>query len=417
MRAVTFDVTIPRYLLAQSVGRVSDSVIHGRLSALRLRDLAATPLPGPRWVRVEVLKAGVCGTDLNTVSFTASPSLEPFGSFPAVLGHEVVGRVVEVGADVRRVERGQRVVLDPVIGCQVRGYASDSWCASCAEGLPNTCGNAGETGPLDVGAEPLARGSTVGYNRSLPGGWGEQLIAHEAHLYPVADEIPDHAAVLIEPLAIGMHAALGTDPGRGPVFVIGSGPIALGTVWALRAAGYVGELIAQTKRPHEARLAKLFGASGVVTPGDEARDALVQTGAQAYMPIVGKEVYAGGGFPVVFDCVGSAGSLDQSLRFASARGRIVVLGNMGKARGLDLTPLWHNELDVKGFLCYGRERFRGAERHTFEVTHDLLLETGTPVQEMVTHVFPLSQYRDALGTAFQRRRTGSVKVVLDPKVG
>jgi L-iditol 2-dehydrogenase len=327
----------------------------------------------------------------------------------------VVGRVVEVGGEVRRVERGQRVVLDPVIGCQVRGYAAGTWCSSCVAGHPNTCGNAGETGPVNVGSEPLSRGSTMGYNRSLPGGWGEQLIAHEAHLFPVDDAVPDHAAVLIEPLAIGMHAALGTEAGPGPILVIGSGPIALGTVWALRASGYQGELIAQTKRQNEARLAQLFGASSVVTPGDAARDALIETGAQAYMPIVGKEVYAGGGFPVVFDCVGSAQSLDQALRFAAARGRIIVLGNMGKARGLDLTPLWHNELDVKGYLCYGRERFRGAERHTFEITHDLLLETRTPVQEMVTHVFPLGQFRDALATAFQRKRTGSVKVALDPK--
>jgi threonine dehydrogenase-like Zn-dependent dehydrogenase len=414
MRAVTFNVTIPRYLAARSAGRVSGSVIHGRLSAVRLAEVEPPELPGPEWVRLEVLKAGICGTDLSTVAFSASPALEPFGSFPAVLGHEVLGRVVEVGRAVQRVEVGQRVAVDPQIGCEVRGHPPEAWCPSCAAGFHNTCANAGEDGPAIVGGEPLSRGSTVGYNRSLPGGWGEQMVVHEARVFPVADALHDNAAALIEPLAIGVHAVLNTKV-EGPVMVVGSGPIALGTVWALRATGYQGELIAQTKRTHEARLAERFGASSVVAPGDSARDAMIRTGAQAYMPIVGGEVYAGGGFPLIFDCVGSAESLHQSLRYAAPRGRIVLLGHSARDPKLDLTFLWYRELEMKGFLCYGVEQFRGTERHTFQITHDLMIETGAPLQEMVTHVFPLAQYRDALAAAFNRKRSGSVKVLLDPK--
>jgi L-iditol 2-dehydrogenase len=418
MRAVTFDVTIPRYLLARSAGRVSGSVIHGRMSAVRLRHVDPPPLPGRRWVRLEVLRSGICGTDLSTIEFSASPTLEPFASFPAVLGHEILARVLEVGPEVRRVERGQRVAVDPVLSCEVRGYAPAAACRSCAGGAPNTCENAAEPGPGLIDGEPIAPGLTMGFHRSLPGGWGEQIVAHEAHLFPVDDALEDHAAALIEPLAIGMHAALGSPPrGEGPVLVIGSGPIALGAIWALRATGHAGELLAQTKRPHEARLARQLGASGVVTPGDAARDALIETGASAYMPLVGPEVYAGGGFPLIYDCVGSAQSLDQALRFAAPRGRIVVLGCAAKIPKLDLTFLWNRELDVKGYVCYGTERFRGAARHTFEVTQELLLETGAPVQEMVTHVFPLRQYRDALATAFNRAKSGSVKVLLDPTAG
>jgi threonine dehydrogenase-like Zn-dependent dehydrogenase len=415
VRAVTFDVTIPRYLLARSAGRVSGSVIHGRMSAVRLRDVDPPPLPGPEWVRLEVLRSGICGTDLNTIEFSASPSLEPFGSFPAVLGHEILAKVIEVGPAVRRVETGQRVAVDPLISCQVRGQPREGWCSSCSAGAANTCQKAAEPGPGLVDGDPIAPGLTLGFNRSLPGGWGEEIVAHESQLFAVDDALEDHAAALIEPLSIGMHAALGSPAeGSGPVLVIGSGPIALAAIWALRATGYGGELLAQTKRPHEARLARRLGASGVVTPGDAARDALIDTGASAYMPIIGPEVYAGGGFPLIYDCVGSAQSLGQALRFAAPRARLVVLGCAAKIPNLDLTFLWNRELDVKGYVCYGTERFRGEERHTFEVTHDLLLETGAPVQEMVTHVFPLRQYRDALGTAFNRARTGSVKVLLDP---
>jgi len=242
------------------------------------------------------------------------------------------------------------------------------------------------------------------------------MIAHESQLFPVADEMSDQIAVLIEPLAVGMHAALRSRPFlRGPVLVVGSGPIALGVVWALRAAGYDGELIAQMKRPHEQKLAMALGATGTVRPGDEARDALIDTGAQAYMPLVGDEVYAGGGFPLIFDCVGSEQTIKQCLRYAAVRGRIVLLGCAAEIPKLDLTFVWANELQIKGYQCYGDEEWRGEIEHTFQITHDMIRETGAPVEEMVTHVFPLSEYRNALSTAANHRKTGSVKVLLDPR--
>ena len=199
-----------------------------------------------------------------------------------------------------------------------------------------------------------------------------------------------------------------------PALVIGSGPIALATVWALRALGFRGEVVAQTKRPHEAELARALGASSVVAPGDEARTALVQTGAQAYMPIVGPEVYAGGGFPLVYDCVGSSASIAQALRFASTRGRIVLLGCAAQIPRLDLTFLWARELEVKGFVGYGSEVWRDGKSHTFEVTMRLLNESAAPVERMITHVFPLSQYCDGLRVAANRKASRSVKVLFDP---
>jgi threonine dehydrogenase-like Zn-dependent dehydrogenase len=359
--------------------------------------------------------AGICGSDLGNLTFESSPAMEPFGSFPAVLGHEVLARVIEVGPDVRRVEAGQRVAVDPVISCIVRGYGGEARCPSCRAGQHGTCERAGEEGALRVGGRALRRGLTIGYHADLPGGWGERMIAHESQLFPLDDRISDRTGVLMEPLAVGMHAALRSRPfGSGPALVIGSGPIALGAIWALRAAGYEGELVAQIKRAHEMEIARSLGASEVVSPGYEARQALVETGARAYMPITGDEVYAGGGFPMIFDCVGSAESVRQSLRYAAPRGRIVLLGCASEIRKLDLTFVWARELAIKGYVCYGLEEWRGARRHTFEVTHEMLLETGAPVERMVTHVYPLDQYREALSTASNRRRTGSIKVLLDP---
>lgn len=418
MRAVTFDVTIPTYLVGKSLGRFSEAAVFGGLSGVRFGEVPEPSLPGDRWVKLEILKAGICGSDIGNLTLKSSPAMEPFGSFPAVLGHEILARVTEVGALVAQVQVGQRVAVDPGVSCVVRGFEGGRQCASCAEGLAATCVRAGEEGETLVDGRPMQRGMTIGYHASLPGGWAERMIAHESQLFPVDEAISDRTAVLIEPLAVGMHAALRSRPfPAGPVLVLGSGPIALGVVWALRAAGYEGELVAQMKRPHEAALARTFGATEVVSPGDEARDALVETGAQAYMPIVGDEVYAGGGFPLIFDCVGSGETIKQGLRYASVRGTLVLLGCAAEIPKLDLTFVWANELTVRGFQCYGDEEWRGKIEHTFQITHDMLIETGVPLGEMVTHVFPLGQYRNALSTAANRRKTGSVKVLLDPTLG
>lgn len=415
MRAVSFDVSIPGYLIGKTLGRVSESAIFGGFSGVRFMEIPEPALPGRDWVRLEVLKAGICGSDIGTLTFKTSPAMEPFSSFPAVLGHEVLARVVEVGSDVRRVEPGQRVAVDPVISCSMRGFGGDLRCGSCAQGLHGTCERSGDVGKLLVGGHSLRRGLTVGYHADLPGGWGDRMIAHESQLFVLDDRLTDRTGVLMEPLAVGVHAALGERPfGPGPVLVVGSGPIALGAIWALRAVGYRGELIAQTKRGHEGELAKSFGADVVVSPGDEARQALVNTGAQGYMPILGDEVYAGGGFPLIFDCVGSGQTIKQSLRYAAPRGTIVMLGCAAEIHRLDLTFVWARELELKGYVCYGEEEWRGDRRHTFEVTQELLVDTGAPVERMVTHVFPLKEYRGALSAARNRRRSGSIKVLLDP---
>jgi len=242
------------------------------------------------------------------------------------------------------------------------------------------------------------------------------MIAHESQLFPVAEEMSDRTGALIEPIAVGMHAVLGSRPFNNddPVLVIGSGPIALGTIWSLRAADFQGEIVAQIKRGHEAEIARSLGATTIVAPGEEARGALIDTGAQAYMPIVGEEVYAGGGFPLIFDCVGSGQTIAQALRFASPRARIVMLGCAAELKRIDLTFVWARELNVKGYVGYGMEDWQGGRAHTFQITHDMLVESGAPVEAMVTHVYPLEQYRDALSTAANRRRTGSIKVLLDP---
>lgn len=414
MKSVTFDISVPRYLLAKGLGGLTSSVTFGALSGLRLQDLPEPRLPGPDWLRLEVLLAGICGTDIGNITYSSSPVMEPFGSFPAVLGHEILARVAEVGPAVTSVSVGQRVVVEPLISCRIRGY-QDYQCPSCAAGRPGTCEQAGEEGPLEVDGSPIGAGVTIGYHKDLPGGWGERMVAHESQIYLVPDEMEDRTAVLIEPLSIGVHAVLNAPPQRGDAaLVIGSGPIAMATLWALRGLGFGGDLVVQAKRDKEIELARALGASDVVRPGLEARQSLVDTGAMSYQPLVGPEVYSGGGFPVIYDCVGSRLSLDQAIRYASPRGRIVVLGCSAQIRKLDLTFLWSRELEIRGFLGYGMESWDGKDLHTFQITRELLLRKSMPKDRMVTHIFPLAQYREALKAASNRRRSGAMKVALKP---
>ena len=170
MRAVTFNVTIPSYLIGKGLGRFTEAAVFGRLSGVRYGEVAEPELPGDDWVRLEVLKAGICGSDIGNLTLKSSPAMEPFGSFPAVLGHEILARVIDVGPAVRRVEIGQRVTVDPGVSCAVRVYPGARQCPSCASGLCSTCIRAGEEGETIISGAPIQRGMTVGYHGSLPGG-------------------------------------------------------------------------------------------------------------------------------------------------------------------------------------------------------------------------------------------------------
>ncbi len=417
MKAVRFSVSVPRFILARTLGRYSNSAVFGRLSGLAIAEVPSPTLPGPDWVRVKVRMCGICGTDVGNLTFNSSPILEPFGSFPAVLGHEILGDIVEVGPAVRGLEVGQRAVVEPMLSCTARGYPQGDSCSSCSEGLPSTCERGGEESPVKVDGRALSRGMMIGYHRDLPGGWGEEMVVHQSHVFAVPDQLDDRTAVLVEPLSISVHAVLRSgilESDARSVLVIGSGTIALATVWALRALGFEGVIASQTKREHEARLAQKFGADVVFKPGSEAREALIGTGASAYMPIVGAEVYAGGGYPFIFDCVGNAGSLDQSMRSARPRGTVVMLGCAAEIPKLDLTLIWARELKFRGFVGYGEDRHNGVDEHTFGITLRLLEETSAPVSDMVTHVFPLKQYPRALSAAANHRRSGAIKVLLKP---
>lgn len=413
-RALEFRVSVPRYLLTRAATSLSANTAAGTLGGLRPVDRPPLTLPDENWVRLEPIATGICGTDLATIAFRGPTALEPFASFPAVLGHEILARVSALGERVTGLAVGERVVVDPLISCQTRGYTAEELCASCAEGIPAACRRAGDSGPLQIGGEALARGNFIGFHAQLPGGWSTETMAPATQVYRVPAAVPDRAAVLTEPLAVATHAVVGMWPALGAsVLVIGSGPIALATVWALSALGYPGRIYAQVKRGHERELAERLGAHRALSPGTPVREALLSLGGRAYKPLIGAEVYSGG-FDAVFDCVGSSQSLDQALRMTRAGGSVAMLGCCTQLRNVDLTFLWARQLDVRGFVAYGPERWQGRTLHTFELVLELLVRSALPIAEMVTHEFALNDYQKALRALYTRTESGALKVLLRP---
>ena len=387
------------------VGGRLPGLIGGRMPWLALSDYPIPPLPGPDWVRIRPLLAGICGSDTSLLTGRASPILSPFASFPAILGHEVVGVVEEAGGKAGE-WLGARVVVDPVISCFVRGLDP---CPACRDGLPALCRHAADGS--------ISPGMLIGYCRDLPGAWSEAMLAHASQLHRVPDSLSDEAAVLVEPLACSLHAVLAAPrlPGE-TVLVVGGGTIGLGVVLALRMVDPEADVTAVVRHPLQAALADRLGANRVVLDrgGDgPQRAALEVTGARAHRPIVGDDVLTGG-FGLVFDGVGSRGSVDASLRVVAPRGRLVLLGTAGELEHLDLTLAWARELRVIGSYVYGREASLPGAPHTFDHLMDRLAQADAPrVADLVTHRFGLDEWRRAMGVATGRGRHASVKVVFD----
>src|SRR5207302_10086678 len=185
---------------------------------LHLVETDEPELPGPGWLRVLPNLSGICGSDTSAITGHASLYLDPLTSYPFVPGHEVMGEL----------EDGTRVVVEPALGCRVRGI--EPQCPRCAEGRPGLCQNVTE-GSLQVGLQ-------TGYCASTGGGWGEVLVAHQSQLHEVPSRLSDEAAVLVEPFACCVHAALRGAPGPDDVVVVlGEGTIGLLPVGAVRVFG------------------------------------------------------------------------------------------------------------------------------------------------------------------------------------
>ena len=399
MLALQYKKSVPRYLLMRAGAKHVKGLDTGRLSPLQLEEVAEPKLPTPDWVRVRPLLSGICGSDLGTLSAESSPYFSPITSPPFVMGHEILGEVVE---DNSGFAVGERVVVEPALGCEVRG--KEPPCAYCASGRYALC--------VNVAKGDISPGIQTGFCRDTGGGWSEgTLVAHPSQLYRVPDEVPDETAVVIEPLACAVHAALKVEPGpEETTLVIGAGSVGLCVVAALRQLTETGRLMCVAKHERQRKEALRLGADEVVHPRETYGGLTKTLGADVYASELGKPVVMGGA-EKVFDCVGAPGTIEDATRLCAPGGAVVLVGMPAARSCLDLTALWHKEIRLAGAYAYGAEEYRGEKMESFELAMSIAQEVK--LDNLVGPRFELRQYREAIATARSSGTNGHVKVVFD----
>ncbi len=371
----------------------------GRLSPLQLESAPEPELPAPDWVRVKPLLSGICGSDLGTLSSENSPYFSPITSPPFVMGHEVVGVVTDDNSGFRA---GERVVVEPALGCAARGI--DPPCPYCASGRHALC--------LNVSKGHLSPGIQTGFCRDTGGGWTQRtLVAHPTQLHRVPESLSDEAAVAIEPLACAVHAALKARPGPdGTTLVIGAGNIGLFTVAALRRLTDAGRIICVAKHERQREEALRLGADEVVHPKQMYSGLPEMLGTEALKPELGKPVVAGGA-QNVFECVGSSGTMEDAVRLTKPGGEVSLVGMPRAKSSLDLTALWYKEVSLAGAYAYGAEEYEGERTSSFELA--MRLAPQIKLETLVGPRFRLEEYREAISAARSAGGAGNVKVVFD----
>ncbi len=400
MRAIYIDKNIPKGLLVKVLKPIWPGVVFSPLSISRYEDLPEPDLPGPRWVRVENKQCGICASDLSLLFVDAEPSVAPIalpGYQRLYLGHEVLGVVKEVGPEVMRVKVGDRVIMDTRFqGATCLSQEIDPPCPHCAEGNYVRCENA------SAGIGP----------RGIGGGWGDGFTAHETEIYPIPDDLTDDQSMMIEPISTGLRAVLRRTPGPGQrALILGSGIVGLNTLQCLRAVSSDCHITVVARHRHQSEMARRMGADEVVTDEDGYQATARITGAKLYEGMFGNRMLLGG-FDVVYDCVGSAKTLEDSLRWARAGGAVILVGVKLAPLKLDLNPIWHQEVDLMGIYAHGADLWEGELQPTYDLVIELMRQGKLTADGLITHRFPISQWRQAVNAALDKRN-GTIKVVFD----
>jgi threonine dehydrogenase-like Zn-dependent dehydrogenase len=308
-------------------------------------------------VLLDVQACGICGTDLHILS---TPPGQP-ATVGAVLGHEFVGIVREIGAEVTGVQPGDRVVVAPNVSC--------GQCVWCKRGLRNHCEN------------------WTTHGIYIDGGLAPSVVVPAGNCFPIAGYLPNHIAALAEPLSTVVNGVrlANVFPGE-TAAVIGAGPIGLMFTALLELAGATVVVLEPTES--RASLARTMGADIAIDPASE--DPVTRT----------REATGGLGADVVVDAVGS--QLPTALDLVRKGGRIVLFGMNDQARAeVAQVRITRDELHLLGAFV-GQDVFPAAIR---------LLEQGRiDLEPMVTHRIRLEE----LPRAVEELRTGrAVKVEVD----
>lgn len=329
---------------------------------IELRDIPE-PSPAPNEVKIKVQAAGICGTDLHIYKdeFRSRP--------PVVLGHEVAGEVVELGANVSNIELGARVTTETY-------YSTCGICAYCRRGQNNLCLNR-----LSIGS-------------GVNGGFTQYVVVPAKNVHRLPENVDFDAGALTEPLACVVHGVLNTPTvSPGDVAVIaGPGAIGLLTLQVVKAAGATAVMLGTNADERRMELAHELGADYVVNVQREDPTTLIADITQE-----------GLGAEVVYECSGAGAAAQSLLPLARRRGRYVQVGLFGKPIEWDLDQVCYRELTVTGSNASVPSAWDKALK---------LLETGAvKTHPLITDVYDVTQWEQAFA-AFESRQ--GVKTLLRP---
>ena len=327
---------------------------------LEMRDI---PNPGEDEVLVEVKACAICGSDFHLIDGHTKRA-----RLPVVPGHELMGKVVDVGKDVSKDIIGNRVCIENHVAC--------GECRYCKSNRENLCNNSRSIGT------------------TIDGGYSQHVIAPANKLVPIPDKLDDATASVMQTLATGYHvvnnrANLKKDE---TAAIIGVGPIGLCTLACAKQIG--ARVIAIDTVGDRLSLAKKMGADETIN-------------AMEVDPVEKVKVLTDGeGAEVSFEIVGGNQSktIQQSIDMLCKGGRTVIVGVSGIDIPIDFQPIQHLEKVIIGS--------RG-HPYSFQPCIDHVVSGNLNVSDMITHQIPLSMVKEGI-KMMRERKDGAVKVVLIP---
>ncbi len=322
------------------------------------------PTLEPNGVIVKVAAAGICGSDLHFFERGGRP-----GGSGTIMGHEFSGDVVEVGAEVKGVKKGDRVVAMSGKGC--------GECYWCQRGEFIKCAKLG----------------FIGY--AMPGAFAEYVHVPNFRMgqycAKLTPKISYEDAATAEPISVAWYAVTQMKPRPDEIcVVIGLGVIGLAVVQILKSMG-VQTIIASGRREERLRVARESGATVVV---DAAKEDVVAA--------VAENAKNGRGADVVFEVAGFTETFQQALKMVHRGGRIDLVGLYGEP--VTWSPNVLVGQDVNLFGCGLKWDLPGA----IELIKAGKVNPGS----LVTHQFPLAQANEAFQV--QQKDPKAIKVLLKP---
>jgi len=397
VKALVFRHSLAREAAATIGGRLDRRAFVSRLAPVRIEDVDEPPLPSAEWVRVETTFSGLCGSDVKQILLNGSRDnpLTALVSFPHVLGHEAVGR---------RTDTGERVVLNPWLSCGPRGI--DPPCEACKAGRYPWCRNF-RSGDLPVSIH-------IGNCAAAVGAHAERFGAHVSQLFAIPDHVSDEAAVLADPVSVSLRTILLAPPPDGQaVLVYGSGTLAFAAIALLRHLYPTAQVWAVTRPGPRAALATRLGAHAVLStlPDEVVAQVADRVGTAPLQPW-SKSEWLQDGPAVVYDTIGSTETVETSLRLLTTGGTLVISG-VEPPKRFEWTPLYFKEVRVIGSNGFGIEEVNGIAKHAMQHYFDFIAK-GMDLTPVITHRFPLARWGEAVLAVKNARRTGAVKVLLQP---